>query len=218
MNSSALVVTLLILPTLCASGTGVLSFTNPLPAARDSVGSTQLVQLIQSGAFLIGKPRGASVVSIIAVAPGIRTQRLLLRERRLGFAHTLIQIVAPTSVERKLQRVTLFLRPEQGPLRVFQKDRGTWNEPGFQRFVTSDTAPQSAIGVVLNNLGLLCLLSGEPDAGSSAIALPPPEFGDFDADVRGERLRWHLIWPSVALAIFFIASRLLYSTYTLSGK
>jgi hypothetical protein len=194
-----------------ASGTGILPFSDPVAAVKSSVGSRQLLDLTRSDNILIGKPRYGAIALITIEAPGYHNGRILIREREDNNSATLLQLIAPSELQRTLKRATLFVWTGPKTVRLAHAFDRQWIEvspqnvsvPGVE---TIGDKMRRLTAFQVERLGLFQLVSAGPSIPVSFDG-EPAAFGAFDIDVKIARAGWHLVWPALTLLLAGLLSR-----------
>lgn len=202
-----------------SSGTGVLTFGNPIlgggrPRTR------QIVRLEGRAGQLIGYPATGPVAMIVAYVPGCAPDDLIIREEMVGGGTTLLQIATPPCFGENFVRATLFLRRKPRRVRFAKSDGSGWSESAFQAvpLPTLNKPRQvsfSGPAVVVDNLRLIQLM--DETATQSG---PPsvPLFWTTNFRTRIWRAAWHILWSWIALMTFSLLSWSAHKVAALAGR
>jgi hypothetical protein len=188
---------------LPASGSGILTFGDPLPAAGAGVGRRQLVRLEKVGAILRGTPSAGQLAMVtLRTRHPVPESSLVLWERRSEDGSSLIQISVPPRLASNIVGATLFFPAGDSTARVAQSRDGRWVdlEPVAisRRTEPASASAQPALQAYpVATLGFFVRSELEP---ADARAYPPTDPNAFDMSTRAARAAWHLLWP-VALLI-----------------
>jgi hypothetical protein len=205
-------------PGAFASGTGIPLFGNPIAGTSRTI-SRQIVRMASTADGLVGRPGFGSIAMIAAYAPGCVVDDIVIQEKAEGDS-ALLQIVAPSCLRARLVRATLFLRNGTCRVRVARSGGAGWVECRLQsismpRYSHSDQASLSAPAVVIDDLGPIQLLGARAEENASAGS---QLLWTADPRTRIGRAAWHLLWPSVTLAIFSLLSWTVHKVATPRNK
>ena len=173
---------------LPASGSGILTFGDPVPGAGATVGRRQLVRLEKVGAILRGTPSAGQLAMVT-----LRTRHpapessLVLWERRREDGSSLIQLSVPPRLAGNIVGATLFFPVGDAIARVAQSRDGRW----------VDLEPVAALGFFVRS-------RLDP---SDARAYPRTDPNAFDRRTRLARAGWHLLWPAALLFALMALSK-----------
>jgi hypothetical protein len=176
---------------------------DPAPAAKGATGSREVVPLRRVGAVLVGYPETETVelVTVRASAQPAAVS-LVLWERVESDGSIMLRLSVPDALQRSLIGATLFLPARPGATWAAIASDGEWMQLSAVEIPRDDSRELRAFPT--GDLGVFLLRRGDVGAAGS---LPAPDPAAFGADVRVARAGWHIVWPSVLLAVMVLLSR-----------
>jgi hypothetical protein len=204
---------LLCVSELVASGSGLLSISNPVPAMHGDNSVRKLIKLesIDKIDTLFWCAPASDALALIAlrVREPAAGGDIVLWERKHNDGSVLIHLSLPHNLQRKLAGVTIFVRNFDAGVQLLHAQNSMWLEQTSEQISFRQYGPDRSRGggvaaYVVNEPGLFLIRYGD-DRPKPIQYLP--DINAFDFRIRMARATWHLLVPGIVMLLIAAISR-----------